>query len=197
MLRWVVTGPMGAGKSLATQVLAEHGAAVVDGDRLGHEVLTLPRVVREVTAAFGAEVAPGGVVDRTRLGPIVFADPRAMARLNAITHALISELASRRLDDLARSAEWELAVLDAAMYFLFPSPPPVDRIIAVTAGESVRMDRLVRSRGMDPAEAARRVAAQRDMEPLWSRADILLPNEGDIGRFRQQVAELYHRALDY
>jgi dephospho-CoA kinase len=196
MRRWVVTGPMGAGKSLATGWLADRGAAVVDGDRLGHEVLTRPEVVSEIVAAFGPEVAPGGQVDRARLGPVVFADSQAMGRLNRITHARISDLAARRLDELAAGGKHELAVLDAAMYFLFPSPPPVELVVAVIADEEVRVGRLVRERGLGREAASRRVAAQRGMARLWSKADVILENNGSREEFLEQVGRLLKTRLD-
>lgn len=195
MRRWVVTGPMGAGKSLATATLAQLGAAVVDGDKLGHEVLVRPEVVERIREAFGPEVAPDGQVDRSILGPLVFADPGQMARLNAITHGPIAELASQRLAELAAAREHELAVLDAAMYFLFPAPPAADLIIAVVADEEERIERLVRQRGLDPDSARQRVAAQRNLAPFWSRADILLENSGSAADLQQAVTDLFRASM--
>ena len=190
MIRWVVTGPIGAGKSTVTAWLARRGAAVVDGDRLGHEVLADPAVVAEVAAAFGPGTVAEGQVDRTVLGPLVFADPSALARLNGITHGRIAALARRRLDELEKAGNHGLAVLEAAVYFLFPAPPPVDLVIAVVADPVVRAARLAARRGLTAPQAAARLAAQADLAPLWRSADVVLDNSGDELQLQRRLDQL-------
>ncbi len=195
MIRWAVTGPIGAGKSTVTRLLANKGAAVVDGDELGHRVLADPDVVAAVARDFGVECVADGRVDRTRLGGIVFGDPEAMARLNALTHPRLAALADAELERLAAQGAHALAVLEAAVYFLLPTPPAVDLVITVDADPAVRARRLAERTGLDPAEAARRVAAQADMEQAWrERADIVLRNDGDdLARLAALVDELWNR----
>ena len=89
-----VTGGIGSGKSSAVQVLADLGAVVIDADRVGHEVYAPGTIgFGQVVAAFGAGlVGDDGAIDRKRLGPIVFADPAALVRLNAIVHPAVARL---------------------------------------------------------------------------------------------------------
>lgn len=195
MIRWVVTGPIGAGKSTVTGLLRERGAVIVDADRLGHEVLADPEVVTRIVAEFGPEVAPGGVIDRAVLGPRVFADSQAMARLNALTHGRISALAQARLGHLAREGKHDLAVLEAAVYFLFPSPPEVDLVISVVADEAVRRQRLGKDRGLDSLQVDARLAAQADLDELWHQADVVLDNSGGIELLRDRVEKLLAKYL--
>lgn len=190
MIRWVVTGPMGAGKSTVTALLVGRGAVVVDGDKLGHQVLADPAVVAEIVARFGPEVAPDGRVDRSLLGPRVFGNPDDLAALNAITHGRISALAARRLDDLAAEDNHELAVLEAAVYFLFPSPPLVDLVISVLASQAVRTERLVKSRNLLPVQVQARLAAQAELEGLWLQADVVLDNSGSLDQLRFSIDDL-------
>src|SRR3989304_416978 len=83
-----LTGGIGSGKSTVSQMLAEKGAVLLSADLIGHEVYTpgMP-AWQEITAVFGREVlGPDGAIDRKKLGAIVFADTRALQKLNAITH---------------------------------------------------------------------------------------------------------------
>ena len=80
MIRWVVTGPTGAGKSHLTSRLAGRGAAVVDGDVLGHEILARPRVAAAIAEVFGPGYVVRGAVDRPALGRLVCFLPRQILR---------------------------------------------------------------------------------------------------------------------
>lgn len=191
---WAVTGPAGAGKSTATGVLAADGVPVVDGDALGHEILARPEIQALIAARIGARfVGPGGV-DRAALGHRVFSDPAALAALNGITHGPLAALAAARLRDLAATGIHELAVFEAAVYFLLPSPPPVDLVVVVTAAPEIRVARLVaREDGRLSVAAARvRVEAQAALETDWrTRADRVIVNDGDRAALAAAVRELY------
>lgn len=195
MLVWVVTGPAGAGKSAFTAVLAQLGAAIVDGDRLGHELLERPEIQAEITRRIGAGFIADGVVDRTALGARVFADPAALADLNGITHGPLGALAQERLASLAAAGQHELAVFEAAVYFLLPTPPPADLVIAVVADPEIRARRLVERSGgrLDPVAAQSRVAAQKDLEAHWPRADVVIVNDGTRDELEARALRLWPR----
>jgi len=193
MIRWAVTGPTGAGKSRLTGLLADRGAAVVDGDRLGHEVLARPEVASAVEVAFGSEYVTGGIVDRGRLGRLVFADPESLERLSGLTHGPLADLAGQRLDALEVGGDHGLAVFEAAVYFLLPSPPRVDLVIVVNASPDVRRVRLENKLGIDSASAAARVAAQDPLEPFWKQGDIVFDNGGDEADLVSFAEQLWSR----
>ncbi len=177
MRRWLVTGPTAAGKSAVTGLLAARGAAVLDGDRLGHDVLRLPAVAAAVAARFGAGCAPGGVVDRARLGAVVFNDAGALADLDAITHPELC----RAMEDGLRALESQghgLAVLEAAVYFRLPAPPRMDLVVAVVASPEVRVARLASRTGLDAAAARARIDALAPLDRDWGRADVTIRNDG-------------------
>ncbi|MGD9548314.1 MAG: dephospho-CoA kinase [Candidatus Krumholzibacteriia bacterium] len=173
----VVTGPIAGGKSTLTRLLAAGGAAVLDGDALGHEVLRLPEVQEALIGTFGPQVVRNGQVDRKALGRIVFSDQLKLRELNAITHEPLADLFRQRLDLLAREGAHDLAVLEAAVYYLLPSPVPVDMVVTVTAPADIRLQRLLARDGCDPAAAAARIAAQADLERGWASADLVVVND--------------------
>ncbi len=190
--RWVVTGPVGAGKSLVTSTLAGLGASIVDADAEGHAVLREPAVVAEIAADFGAPCLDGDDVRRGALADIVFADRSALTRLNRITHPRLSARLAARLDELERTADQPgLAVVEAAVYFLLPSFGPVDLVIAVTAPTVLRADRLVRSGRLDGEEALARIAAQESMMAEFAGADVVLDNTGTEDELRRAVAAIH------
>jgi len=103
-----------------------------------------------------------------------------LTELNDITHGPLAALAAEKLAKLAAARQHQLAVFEAAVYFLLPSPPPVDLVVAVIAAPEIRVRRLVaRAGGQLTVEQARqRVAAQDRLERYWSRADEVIVNDG-------------------
>ncbi|WP_035850394.1 dephospho-CoA kinase [Kitasatospora azatica] len=187
-----LTGGIGAGKSAVSQLLASYGAVLVDSDLLAREVVApgtpgLAAVVEE----FGPGVlGPDGALDRPALGAIVFADPARLQALNAIVHPLVR----------ARSAELEAAAApDAVVVHDVPLlaenglAPLYDRVIVVDASEQVRLDRLVRLRGMAEQEARARMAAQATREQRLAVADFVVANNGSLAELEQQVKAVWEQ----
>ena len=172
-----ITGPTGAGKSRFCRLLADRGAEVIEADAVGHEVLQSPAVRAAVVAAFGADIlAADGRIDRGVLGPRVFGDPASRARLDALVHPALAAACEERLRRARRGGS-PLVILEAAVYFLLPGPPPVDLVVTVTAPEAQRLVRL-RAQGLDPGRARARIAAQSHLEGHWRRADRIIVNDG-------------------
>jgi len=195
MAVWALTGPVGAGKSVVSRILARSGAAIVDGDRLGHELLGRRDIMTAIEQRIGPEYVVDGAVARDLLAERVFSDPGALVELNHITHGPLGALAARELAGLAAAGEHELAVFEAAVYFLLPSPPPVDLVIAVVAPAELRAERLVlRSGGkLDAAAAALRVAAQAPLTDHWQRADEIIVNDGTLDELEARLLRLVPR----
>jgi dephospho-CoA kinase len=173
-----VTGPTGAGKSRFCARLAEHGAQVIEADAIGHRLLTRSDVRDEVVAVFGREIlADDGGIDRRRLGGIVFASHRRREELDALVHPPLAAACIAELDRARRQGS-PLVILEAAVYFLLPGPPPVDLTITVTAPSESRLARLIAT-GIEPARALGRISAQDHLEPTWERSDRTIVNDGD------------------
>jgi dephospho-CoA kinase len=193
MIRWAVTGPAGGGKSTLCRLLAERGAGVIDGDLLGHEILVRADIASAVCREFGTGIMVDGQVDRSALGRIVFDDLSDLDRLNRITLAPIAELAAARLDALASKGRYRLAVLEAAVYFLFPPVPGMDLVVSVTADPETRIARMMENRSLSRTQAQARLDSQRPLEEGWTRADLVLDNNGPLADLEKTADELWGR----
>ena len=113
-----LTGGIGTGKTAVSEILQALGAYILNADLVGHEVYQPGRpAYDDIVSEFGPEVvAEDGTIDRKKLGPIVFADPAKLARLNTITHPRIKEMMRGKLAEMAARGA-ELVVLEAALLF--------------------------------------------------------------------------------
>ena len=175
MLRVGLTGGIGSGKSTVAARLAERGAVLVDADRLAREVVApgTPGLAA-VVDAFGADVldAEGGL-DRPALAAVVFDDPEALARLNAIVHPLVRA----RSDELVAAApEGSIVVQDVPLLVEGRMAARFALVVVVHADAEDRVRRLVELRGMPESDARARIAAQADDDARRAVADVWLDN---------------------
>jgi dephospho-CoA kinase len=184
-----LTGGIGSGKSTVSAILAELGARVVDADKIGHWVYRPgSEGFRAVVDAFGAGVvAANGTIDRARLGAIVFGDPAARARLNAIVHPLIGQELAARIA-AARDDGYEgPIVVEAAVLIEAGWRPLVDRLWVVTVDRETAIDRVVSSRGVSRADVERRLEAQLPDAARRREADLIIDNGDGLAALRAQV----------
>jgi dephospho-CoA kinase len=195
-----LTGGIASGKSTVSARLAEHGAVVIDADKLAREVVEpgqpgLAQIVEE----FGeAVLQPDGSLDRPALGAIVFSDAAARQKLNEITHPAVW----RRGKELIAAAE--AADQDAIVIYDVPllveasadRPMRFDQVVVVNADRGERIRRLIAERGLSQAEAEARVGAQTSDEQRLAVADIVLDNDGSREELLAAVDELWATLTD-
>lgn len=186
-----LTGGTGSGKSTAAKLFVEHGFPVIDADRVGHELIA-PGGVAEaaVIEAFGEGILSSGIIDRAKLGTIVFGAPEKLAQLNALVHPrLFGEIARQCQEHGARGAM--AVIVDAALLGESGAKDPwINDLILVSAPAKVRAERLEMFRGIPRAEAERRIAAQSDPERKRDFARWVIDNAGGVDALRPQVAEI-------
>ncbi|MFD5794688.1 dephospho-CoA kinase [Streptomyces diastatochromogenes] len=190
MLKVGLTGGIGAGKSVVSRLLVEHGAVLIDADRIAREVVApgTPGLAA-VVQAFGEEIlAADGSLDRPRLGSIVFADPEKLAVLNSIVHPLVGAR-SRELESTA--TEGAVVIHDVPLLTENGLAPLYDLVIVVDASPETQLDRLVRLRGMTDDDARARMAAQATREQRREIADIVIDNDVPLDTLRKRVAEVW------
>jgi dephospho-CoA kinase len=185
MLRIGLTGGIGSGKSTVSSLLAEHGAVVVDADRIAREVLEAgtPGLAAVVEAFGDAILGEDGALDRAALAEVVFSDPEARARLNGIVHPLVR---ARAAEVAAAAPEAAVVVHDVPLLVESGQAGSYDLVLVVEAGLGVRIERLVR-RGLSEEDARARVAAQATDEERRAVADVVLDNSGTLEQLAAQV----------
>jgi dephospho-CoA kinase len=188
MVRIGVTGHMGSGKSTVARRFQERGAALVDGDSLGWEALRLPDVRKAIQASVGPDVFDReGHVDRARLGRLVFRDPSAMDRLNAIVQPVLL----RRVRGLLEAPGEGVLVLDAALLPVWRLESELDGVIEVVASEDVRVRRIRAARGFTDQEARERVRGQRLPAIRGARRQWRIENEGDRAELTRRADAIW------
>ncbi|MBO3085727.1 dephospho-CoA kinase [Cellulomonas fengjieae] len=195
MQRIGLTGGIAAGKSVAARRLAELGAVVIDSDVLAREAVTpgsagLDAVVEE----FGPSVlTPDGSLDRAALASVVFTDPAARARLDAIVHPIVRRLSAEREAASAVADPGAVVVHDIPLLVETGQADAFHVLVVVHAPAVLRVERLVRLRGMDRAAAEARVAAQASDDERLAVADVVLDGAGSDENLRAQVDVLWDR----
>lgn len=193
MLKVGLTGGIGSGKSTVAKLLEEHGAYIVDADKIAREVVEPGTPGHAaVVEEFGEEIlAPDGSLDRSRLGEIVFSDADRLAALNAIVHPLVGER-SAELEREAQQANGDgVVVHDVPLLAENGLAPLYDLVLVVDASPETQLDRLVRQRGMSEGEAASRMAAQATRQERLALADIVIENDGSLEELKERVREVW------
>lgn len=194
VLRVGLTGGIGSGKSTAAVRLVDRGASLIDSDRIAREVVApgTPGLA-EVAAAFGDGVlAPDGSLDRPALASIVFGDPEALRRLNAITHPLVR----RCSDELMAAVPADgLVVQDVPLLVEGGMSPLFPLVVVVHTEVEERVRRLVGSRGMPEQDARARIANQADDDARRAAADVWLDNSGAPDDLAAAVDALWAQRL--
>jgi dephospho-CoA kinase len=189
-----IAGGSGSGKSMMAAYLAgRYGGVHVDGDRVAHDVLSADAdAIAKIRSTFGAEVFDAsGRVDRRRLGRVVFADPDALQRLNAVVHPVV---VARCAEAVARAKVdgVPLVVVDAALILEVPMPFGFDLTIALTCDREERMRRLMAKGGWSRDDLRARLDRQDGMEKHFYKADAVV----DTGRALPAVLAAVEALVD-
>jgi dephospho-CoA kinase len=192
MLTVGLTGGIGAGKSAVADLLSEHGAVLIDADRIAREVVEPGGpAYQPLVDRFGpAIVDADGKIDRPALAAIVFPDPAALADLNAITHPAIGAEMARRKD--AATGTDAVVVLDIPLLRAeHRETMSLDSVVVVDTPVETALTRLVEIRGMSKEDAEARMAAQVSREDRLSGADLVVDNSQDLDHLRAEVDRVW------
>jgi dephospho-CoA kinase len=197
MLTIGLTGGIGSGKSTVTKFLAALGAPIIDADKVGHAIYAPGGpAYNDMLAAFGHEiVGPDGTIDRKKLGPIVFADPEALKRLNSIVHPKMFTRMREMVQQLRGEGVRDPVLVEAAILIEANWQPLFDEIWLVVASRERVIERIERDRGLKPEQTEARIRAQLPDKERQKHSTLLITNDGTFDELREKVTRLWRAAL--
>ncbi|MGZ5201435.1 MAG: dephospho-CoA kinase [Telluria sp.] len=190
-----LTGGIGCGKSTVADQFAALGASVIDTDQIAH-ALTAPRgaAMPALLAEFGDDFAtPDGALDRAKMRTIVFTDPGARARLEAVLHPRI------------RDATAAAAAIATGPYVIFVVPllvesgtwsERVNRVLVIDCPEALQIQRVMSRNGLPEAQVRAIMAAQATRQQRLDAADDVIVNDDGIELLAPQVERMHTFYLD-
>jgi dephospho-CoA kinase len=187
-----LTGNIASGKSAVSDMLAARGATIVDADVLAREaVMKGSPALDAIVERWGSGVLDkDGNLDRAALRHVVFDNQEDLDALNEIVHP---EVLKRRTDEIASARARGDKVVVCVIPLLFERhlAEEFDSIVLVDAPRSDRLDRIVRDRGIDEAEAMKMIAAQMPSDLKRARADYVIENSGTMEDLEEEVNRVW------
>ena len=179
-----ITGGTGCGKTTLLNYIREAGGLVLDCDAIYHELLQTDRKMLSAIDARFPGTVENGVLNRKKLGSLVFSDENALFDLNRITHSAVKKEVLRRL-----AQQPKLAAIDAIGLFEGGLAELCDVTVAVTAPMDQRVQRLIARDGISEDYARNRIAAQKTEEWFRTRCDAVLENSGDLESYSMKCLD--------
>ncbi len=174
-----LTGGIGSGKSVVARCFEDLGARLIYADALSKDILvTDPDVRREFTGQFGSGFfSDPDTLDRKRLARLVFDDPRALRKLNAIVHPAVIRLVRSKIERYRRRRG--ILIVEAALFYETGVEVLTDYMIVVDADEEVRIRRVMERDGCPREDVVKRMRMQMPAKEKVLRADFVIMNSGD------------------
>jgi dephospho-CoA kinase len=188
-----LTGGIGTGKTVVSEILQELGAELLNADLVGHEAYQAGGpAYDDIVTEFGKEVvAADGSIDRKKLGPIAFADPAKLARLNAITHPRMKEMMREKLEEMRRKRA-EFVVLEAALLFDAGWEDLADEVWVTVVDPQTAAERTAARSGIPVDQVLERIQkAQMQSDERIRRSDVIIDTSGTMEDTRRRTLEAW------
>lgn len=185
-MRIGLTGGVGCGVSEVARHLGSKGVPIVSGDEMGHLALNTPEVSRPLIERFGQGILDAeNLIDRSKLGAIVFADERARRDLNRIIHPTLLDMLAREVR--ATEAKHGIVVVDAALIYEWGLQGFFHKVIVVDAPLDLRISRTIARDKLTEEQVRQRIAAQMPLEKKVEKADVVISNNGTLEELHSRV----------
>jgi dephospho-CoA kinase len=187
-----LTGNIASGKSAVAAMLAKKGATIIDADELSRDAVTPGSpALAAIVARWGESVlSADGTLDRAALRKTVFNDRSELDALNEIVHPEVMRLRADEVE-AARMRGDRLIVAVIPLLFESSLADEFDFIVLVDAPRDVRLERIVRDRGLEAAEGMEMIAAQMPAELKRARANWVIENSGSMEDLEREVDRLW------
>jgi dephospho-CoA kinase len=186
-----LTGGIGTGKSTVAEFLREQGVPILSADLVGHEVYLPGRPgYHDILREWPEVRADDGTIDRKRLGAIVFADPKELAKLNSITHPRMKGMMREKLAELEKTGA-AVAVLEAALLLEAQWDDLANEIWVTDTPPEIAAKRVAERSGLEEAQVMERIRSQMSREKRKERAVKVIDTSGDMDSTRRQALECW------
>ena len=189
-----ITGPTGSGKTTALAALERLGFQVVDCDALYYQILDRDQTLRDgIRQAFGQVFLPDGKLDRPALGNIVFGNPAALDKLNALIYPAMSAAVGQIIEKCTKKG----LVIDAINLIESGLGRLCDWTVALTAAPDIRLKRIMARDGISEERARARIAAQKPDKFYRKNCTFLLENKaGSRAEFDRLIYDFFADILN-
>ena len=187
----VLTGGIASGKSTVTALMQLFGFRVIDADKIAHEVLN--NSSSEIVKVFGQEYVNSSIVDRKKLGSLVFANREKRLELEAIVHpkikAEILEQASKQ-EKLGKPY-----FIDIPLFFEREGAYDIDKVLVVYTSKEIQLERLIKREGLSQEEAKQRINAQLPIDTKREKASYLIDNSKNLAHLQSECERVKEEIL--
>ena len=194
-MRIGVTGGIATGKNLVTNYFKELGCYIIDADEIYHELIYPGKPLwKKLVEEFGSTILHSqNMIDRKRLGDIVFNNKEALKKLNSITHNEII----KKIEERAKLHEndYKIIVINAALLIEAGAKKIVDKVIVVWTDEQTQLERLMKRDNISKNEAEKRIKSQMSLKEKLKYADYVINNNGSKEQTKKQVIDLYKELI--
>ncbi|MFT2774117.1 dephospho-CoA kinase [Helicobacter pylori] len=180
-----LTGGIGTGKSTTIKILESQGYQILDADKIAHQLLQEHRF--EIAQHFGSEILEKGILNRKKLGAIVFQNANELKWLEDFLHPLIRECILQKAHELEKNHQ--AYFLDIPLFFEVGGKKcyPVSKVVLVYAPRVLQIERLLERDKLKEAEILQRLACQMDIEQKRTMSDYIIDNSSSLKDLNKQV----------
>ncbi len=181
-----ITGGIGTGKSLVSNILKELGIIVISADEIVRELQKDPYYLQKIREIFGDDVFDKGNLDRKKLAKIIFSDSDARRKLENLLHPPVLEEIKKKLEELK---ERDIIAVEVPLLFEVGIEDWFDEIWVVYAPFELQLERIVNRDNISKEDAVARIRAQIPIEEKLKKADFVIYNDKDIESTKNQIKE--------
>lgn len=181
-----VTGGIASGKTLVADWFADQGFEVHYADKIAHDIMNEPEVAAKIIQTFGAEILQEGVIDRQKLGRIVFHDPTKLKKLNDILHPLVRN----EMKNLISVSNSSHLVFEIPLLFENGLQNAFDLTINISADTNLRIERIEKRDKLEREKILHRMNAQMSDFEKQKMADVNIANNSTIEALKQNLQNL-------
>lgn len=195
ILQVALTGGLATGKGFVGRVFEDLGCHRLEADKLGHETLEpTGEAYPEVVKLFGSEILDSsGLIDRRKLGALVFPDPTRLQQLNSIVHPAVERLRQSLISEIARIDPNAIVICEAAIYMETGALARFDKVVLTVCGRELQIERAMARSGWTRAETEARLARQWTDERKRKLADFVIDTSVSFNDSRRQTIDVYNR----